>query len=667
MKFSKVLGRPSEKDVSPEELAEFDKVVDEAAKKLSAVFTELSIKYDNKTTGSGWGGDPLVFQLTFPNSHICDARELLYDIVAKKAGEEAASKQVEEIAPEDLKKYFANLKNQVLRTAATDGKRYFWNPLFINKHDKLSIRIVLCHEAWHSIYMHPARRGFKHPKLWNIAVDFKVNYTITLDLKNRGIKEPEKTFKEYLGDYIRLEEYAAFLRDPYNPPERLAHLNPIHNLRSMADPAYVHPGENHPPMYYNEPELPETMKRPEDIYNYLYAQIPRCPDCGKVWYKKPDEAKELQKKLKQQQKEKEEQKTKEKAKKAKSGDKSEEQSEAESEEQQAGSNEEQPSDEHSHGEDGEPCDHDCSHDHSKQMKGQKGQGQESDEPSDQKSEGKNEGEGEGESSEQHSCQGHSDKENQEESHGCKCPTCGGKGDSDFDPFGVGDTLDDHIETDISEEELAKKVFEAMEMAKKLAGKIPGALEDELGTIISPKLRWQDVIRQKILKKRRGVGKNDWQSPKHRPMRMGLYIPKKQDHFLNILAAYDCSGSMSSQDIAYGVSQLQVIDDRGEIFLLPWDTVCYWNDMIKIKKANAEELKKTKVKGRGGTMVGDVFRQYKKHCGPVDMIIVMTDGFIGDYELKDVKLDRNIDVLWLITSDNKQFKPPFGRVFHIKNN
>src|ERR1039457_3508726 len=68
MKFSGVLGVSTNPEIG--------KIVQKAQDKLSSIFTELSLGYDNKTLGSQLGGDNLVFQLVFPLKHYCDINAL---------------------------------------------------------------------------------------------------------------------------------------------------------------------------------------------------------------------------------------------------------------------------------------------------------------------------------------------------------------------------------------------------------------------------------------------------------------------------------------------------------------------------------------------------------------------------------------------------------------
>jgi predicted metal-dependent peptidase len=615
MKFSKIIGKCD------------PKIIMEAEEKLSSVFTELSLGFDNKSMGTGLGGCPLTFQLVYPLPHICDALSIQIDDMKKKEKEQKERIEKGEIIPEEekipeeAKAYRRQMGSRVLRTAATDGARFYWNPEFVVKQTKLGLRIVVAHEAWHAIFLHPSRRGSRLPRLWNIAVDYRVNFTVMEDMRARDVKDYPKVFTEHLGEYIHLEEYAAFLRDPFNPPARLAHLNPILNLRKMADPAYKDPYDDVGPMYYADPALSDDMRRPENIYDYLLAQIPKCPKCGRLGkYKKPEEYKALQKKIEEDNKKKKAEEDKKK-KEAPTG----------------------PDDSKDHDDkDGHCCDDNCK----KSKPGKNG--------IPKPGEGSEPGEGKSDDS----CCGDGEK-------GCGCPECG-DGDSEYiDPFGAGETLDDHIDSDVSEEELSKRITDATEIAKRMAGKVPGSLEDELGILVSPSLSVWDFIRRKIFKIRSGNGKSDWMKPKSRPMFAGLYVPKKRTFDCKILVAMDCSGSMSADDISFGLSQLQVLDESAEMWLLPFDTKPYYDAMVKIKKADKENLSKARRKGLGGTMVGDVFRTYKEHIEKVDMIVVISDGFIGDYEIANVELDKTIDLVWIITSHNPNFNPKIGRVFHLR--
>jgi predicted metal-dependent peptidase len=573
MKFNRVIGKID------------DKLVYQAEDKLSQVFLELGTRYNNEHVGSGMGGDPLIFSLMYPVSHVCTLN---------------------------------------MPTAATDGKFFYWNPKFVLKQSRIGLRFICGHESWHAIYMHPSRRGSRLPKLWNIAVDYIVNGNCMDDFKARKMNATEM-FQKHLGKYMTLEQYADLLRDPFKQIKGFEELDPT--SEDVLPPGLELPApdedreltekeiqelekqEKKPKFYFVDPDLAEEMKRPEKIYDYLYALLPKCPKCGRIgMYQMPNKKKDK--------------------KKGNKKDKEDQSNQKEQGAKEPGQNPgDQPDNGHDHG-DGQPCN--CGDPH--------GQGQ-----------GDSNGQGQGDPNGQgQSCNGDG-----------PCDQCGGG----FDIFGFGNTLDDHMDTQESEEKLAKRIADAMESARKMAGHIPASLEDELGILTQPKIRWQDVIRSRFLKARAGNSRNDWTRFRSRPMFSGLLVPKKKTYQCNGGVLLDTSGSMSKDDMAFGVSQLQSLDDRSELTITCGDADIYWDDSIKIKKCSVEELKKIVPKGRGGTMFGQYFTDYEKKIGKCDFLVIITDGYLLDTDVANM-VDPGIDVYWIITSDNSSFNAPFGKVYSL---
>jgi predicted metal-dependent peptidase len=575
MKFSRVIG-----NIDP-------KLVSQAEEKLSRVFLELGTRYNNEHVGTGMGGDPLIFGLMYPVEHVCTLN---------------------------------------MPTAATDGKRYYWNPKFVLKQSRIGLRIICGHEAWHAIYMHPQRRGSRLPKLWNIAVDYIVNGTVMDDFKARKMNATEM-FTKHLGKFMTLSQYAELLKNPFAPQKG------FEDLQSAVDNAGEPKVDLPPPnedrdltpqeqqelerrekkvlFYYADPDIEEDMRRPEKIYDYLYSLLPKCPKCGSVGiYKVPNKNKD---------------KNKGKDKGDQSGkDKGKDKGQGKPDKGDQGDKGNQP-DQHSHGGD-QPCD--CP-DHG--AGDQPGQGQGQCDPNDQQGQGQ----------------------------GC-CDGCGGG----VDIFGLGGTVDDHMDTEESEEKLAKRISDAMEAAKKMAGHVPAALEDELGKLTAPKVTWQDIIRTRLLKARAGNGRNDWTRFRSRPMFTGLLVPKRKNYYAHFGCLLDTSGSMSKDDMAFGLSQLCALDERSEGTIVPADADIYWDKATKIKKAVPEEIMKVKIFGRGGTKYAEFFTDYEKNIGKCDFLIVITDGFLLDTDVAEMK-HPGIDVIWLITSGSS-FKAPFGRAFDLRS-
>jgi predicted metal-dependent peptidase len=567
MKFTRIIGKID------------GKLIHQAEEKLSQVFLELGTRYNNEHVGTGMGGDPLIFSLMYPVEHVCTLN---------------------------------------MPTAATDGKRFYWNPKFVLKQSRIGLRIICGHEAWHAIYMHPSRRGSRLPKLWNIAVDYIVNGTVMDDFKARKMNAAEM-FQKHLGKYMTLMQYAEMLKDPFKKIKGFEEVDPMVDgapseteLPSPTEDRELTPREikelekreKQSKFYFADPDLEEEMKRPEKIYDLLYALLPKCPKCGRVgMYQPPNKNKG---------KDKAKGKGKEKGDKGDKGEK------------QEGQGKDQ-GDQPNQGEQG--------HDH--------GDGQDGDQPGQGQGQGDPNGQGQ-------SCNGDE-----------PCDGCGGG----IDIFGMGGTVDDHMDTSESEEKLAKRISDAMESARKMAGHVPAALEDELGKLTAPKVTWQDIIRTRLLKARAGNGRNDWTRFRSRPMFSGLLIPKRKNYFAHFGCLLDTSGSMSKDDMAFGLSQLCSLDERSEGTIVPADAEIYWDKATKIKKATVDEVSKVKVVGRGGTMFAQFFTDYEKNIGKCDFLIVITDGFLLDQDVAEMK-HPGVDVIWLITSGTA-FNAPFGRAFDLR--
>jgi predicted metal-dependent peptidase len=379
-----------------------------------------------------------------------------------------------------------------------------------------------------------------------------------------------------------MDEYAQWLRNPFDPPAKMAHLNPMHSMKKSVDPGYQHPADNHPPLYFSDANLQGDMRRPEFIYSHLLSQIPKCKVCGKLGkYEKPDEYKELERHLR----------AKEDAEKAACIDKN--------------CDKHDHSPEHTHTDD---CKDKCTHQQ------------------------------------------------------CDCEKDGG------DYYnGGGDLVDDHYDFDISEDEMGKRLQNAVDQSRRLGGKVGAGIEDELDALISPKLSYKDFILSKLHNIRTGSGRCDWSSPKTKPLFLGVYQPKRVNRFAKFVCLVDTSGSMGSDDLVLGISQIQSLDSRGEGTIACFDTKFYPESVVKLRSANATELSKTKIIGRGGSMITDALKRYEEYCGKPNLLIIISDSGLVESidEINAALPTKGTEVMWLITQPNKAFKPN-GRVFHLRD-
>lgn len=73
-------------------------------------------------------------------------------------------------------------------TAATDGRKFYYNREFIKKLTRPELVFLVGHEILHCVYDHIGRRSARDPQVWNMANDYIVNYTLV---------------KERIGDMIK--------------------------------------------------------------------------------------------------------------------------------------------------------------------------------------------------------------------------------------------------------------------------------------------------------------------------------------------------------------------------------------------------------------------------------------------------------------------------------
>lgn len=114
----------------------------------------------------------------------------------------------------------ANLKDQIvwspqIPTAATDGKRIFWNPIFVRKLNDSEMRFVLLHETMHCFHLH----------FWRLPRNSKGNragdYVINAVLRTiNGISMPKDGLYDPQYENLAEEEVLARLPDQPNDNEK---------------------------------------------------------------------------------------------------------------------------------------------------------------------------------------------------------------------------------------------------------------------------------------------------------------------------------------------------------------------------------------------------------------------------------------------------------------
>lgn len=248
---------------------------------------------------------------------------------------------------------------------------------------------------------------------------------------------------------------------------------------------------------------------------------------------------------------------------------------------------------------------------------------------------------------------------------CKC-------DTDtfdiIDVFGMGDLTDQHIDSDVSEQELAQRYQYAAENARRMGNGVGSGLFEELGALAAPKMTWEDFIAITLGSKIQGIGSNDWGTPKSRALFYGQYLPKKKLNVFKILVLVDRSASHPKEDATYAISQIQILGLSISGYVVCFDTIPYYENATYIESGELSELSKIEYTGGGGTLLVPTLYTYEEKLGAVDLVVVLTDGGIFDLEEMNKRGSPNNDTqfLWILTSRNSDFQPVFGRVFNLRN-
>lgn len=208
------------------------------------------------------------------------------------------------------------------------------------------------------------------------------------------------------------------------------------------------------------------------------------------------------------------------------------------------------------------------------------------------------------------------------------------------------------------------------------GSVPTSIEEALGRLQKPELTPRDIIKMAIAQKKADAGNvNDWKRFRRRPSYIysknadgkmvpmhRLYTPKKHDFLPRWVCLLDTSGSMSDDDIANGVKELQLVADIAEGWVVPCDAQPYWERATRVTSKTG--LERTQVVGRGGTVFDEFFRDLpkQKFADRFDLVIIITDGDCGTVPIN--LMPKGADCLWIVTN-KREFRPNFGRVVQLR--
>lgn len=110
--------------------------------------------------------------------------------------------------------------SQWCKTTATDARKFYFNPEFIEQLTLSETQFILAHEALHCALSHFARREHRIKHRWDIACDFAINPLLIKD----GLQAPPGSLYERSYDGMTAEEIYPYIEDNENQETLDQHL-----------------------------------------------------------------------------------------------------------------------------------------------------------------------------------------------------------------------------------------------------------------------------------------------------------------------------------------------------------------------------------------------------------------------------------------------------------
>jgi predicted metal-dependent peptidase len=195
---------------------------------------------------------------------------------------------------------------------------------------------------------------------------------------------------------------------------------------------------------------------------------------------------------------------------------------------------------------------------------------------------------------------------------------------------------------------------AAQAAMRRQGNLPAGLKRILEELNQPRINWKEALSQFI----ETTSKCDytWELPNAKYVGHNVYLPTvKSPEIGMVVNLIDASGSISREELKEEVSEIQGIlaaYEKMELQVSFFDTKAMPFQEI----TDDTDINKMKIEAGGGTDFRCGFKQMEKEQLEPICIIVFTDG-----ECDSFPKNPDIPVLWLLTYNNKRFKPPFGDV------
>ena len=242
---------------------------------------------------------------------------------------------------------------------------------------------------------------------------------------------------------------------------------------------------------------------------------------------------------------------------------------------------------------------------------------------------------------------------------------GGSGGGE-DGFDVHDWEGAKGLSDEQKEALQKEVDQAIRQGiiahEKLVGKGGGGLNRELEDLMHPEVDWKEVLKEFVRSTCNAKDASSWRRVNRRFLGEDMYMPtligEKVGH---LVIGVDTSGSVGGKELSEFLSEVQGIAEEvhpEKVDLIYWDGAVAGHEEYDGNTVT-NIVSSTQPKGGGGTDPTCVMRYLKENAIRPEAIIMLTDGYIGNWGD-----EWDAPILWTIVRNSKTYAP-VGKTIHIK--
>jgi len=221
-------------------------------------------------------------------------------------------------------------------------------------------------------------------------------------------------------------------------------------------------------------------------------------------------------------------------------------------------------------------------------------------------------------------------------------------------------------TEEQKKQLAKEVDQAIRQGliahEKLVGKGGGGLNRELEDLMHPEVDWKEVLKEFVRSTCNAKDASSWRRVNRRFLGSDMYMPtligEKVGH---LVFGIDTSGSVGGKELSEFLSEVQGIAEEvhpEKVDLIYWDGAVAGHEEYDGNTVS-NIVSSTQPKGGGGTDPTCVMHYLKENAIRPEAIIMLTDGYIGNWGD-----EWDAPILWTIVRNSKTYAP-VGKTIHIK--